>query len=91
MLAAKRAEILRLAEHHGARNLRVFGSATRADFGTESDFDFLVDHAPAPPPFFPGGVQHALQELLGRKVDVVTEAALHPRIRDRVLREAIVL
>lgn len=91
LLIEKREEILAAARDQGAVNVRVFGSAARGDYGPDSDFDFLIDCGPVRPPFFPGGAQHALQELLGRKVDVVTEAALHPKIRARVLREAVAL
>jgi hypothetical protein len=50
--------------------------------------DLLVDVGPDPSPFFPGGLLADLEELLGRRVDVLTENALHWYIRDRILREA---
>ncbi len=90
-LREKREEILATAKEHGAVNLRVFGSAARGDYGPDSDFDFLIDCGPERPPFFPGGVQYALQELLRGRVHILTEAGLHPKIRDNVLREAIPL
>jgi len=39
----KRAEILRLAELHGCRNVRVFGSVANGESRPDSDVDFLVD------------------------------------------------
>ncbi len=90
-LRIKRGDILRVAARHGARNVRVFGSAVRGEAGPESDIDFLVDVGPDHTPFFPGGLLADLEELLGCKVDIVTEEALHWYIRDRVLKEAVPL
>ena len=88
LVADRREEILRLAEKHGARNVRVFGSAARGELEPGSDVDFLVDAGPEPSAFFPGGLITDLQDLLGREVDVATEPALHWFIHDRVLEEA---
>jgi hypothetical protein len=91
ILKNKRAEILRIADRHGACNLRVFGSVARGEARPDSDIDFLIECGPHRTPFFPGGLLIDLQKLLGRKVQVVTESALHPRIRERVLQEAVPL
>lgn len=90
-LKSKREQILRIASHHGARNVRVFGSMIRGEAGPDSDVDFLVEAGPQRTPFFPGGLITDLEELLGRPVDVVTENALHWYIRDNVLKEALPL
>lgn len=91
LVSAKRDEILRLAKHHGARNVRLFGSVARGQANEESDVDVLVEAGPETTAFFPGGLVADLEDLLGCKVDVVTEAALHPYIRERVLGEAVPL
>ncbi|MBM4287514.1 MAG: nucleotidyltransferase family protein [Deltaproteobacteria bacterium] len=91
LIQEKRDEILRLAARHGAYNVRVFGSAARGEAGPESDLDFLVNVGPERSPFFPGGLLADLEELLGCKVDIVTEKGLHWYIRERVLREAVPL
>jgi len=88
LIRAKREDILRLAARHGATNVRVFGSVARGEAGPESDLDLLVDVGPVHSPWFPAGLMADLELLLGRRVDVVTERALHWYIRDRVLREA---
>jgi predicted nucleotidyltransferase len=87
-IQSKREEILAIAAKHGAINLRVFGSAARGDAGPESDVDLLVEAGPKVSDWFPGGLLMDLQELLGRKVDVVTPGALHWYIKDRILNEA---
>jgi predicted nucleotidyltransferase len=91
LLQEKREEILRIAVRHGAYNVRVFGSAVRGEAGPDSDVDFLVEVGPGRSPWFPAGLMLDLEELLGRKVDVVTEQALHWYIHDRVLEEAVPL
>jgi uncharacterized protein len=91
LLIRNRAEILRLAASHGARNVRVFGSVARGETGPESDVDFLVDLDPDRTLLDLGGLLMDLQDLLGRKVDMVTEKGLHWYIRDRVTREAVPL
>ena len=86
-----RAEILRLAAKHGARNVRVFGSCARGDAGEDSDVDLLVDVGPDHSSWFPGGLVADLEDLLRRRIQVVTTRALNPRLRDRVLSEAVSL
>jgi uncharacterized protein len=91
LLKEKRKEILRIALRHGAKNIRLFGSVARSEAGESSDIDILVEVAENPSPWFPGGLIADLEELLERKVHVVTIGALHSYIRDRVLQEAIPL
>ena len=90
-LTDQRDSILEIAARHGARNIRVFGSVARGQSSPDSDVDFLVDAGPDRTPFFPGGLIADLQDLLGRRVEVVTADALHWFIRDRVLNEAVPL
>lgn len=90
-LLLKRNEIRQLAATHGARNVRVFGSFPRGEANDASDVDFLVELGPKTSSWFPAGLILDLEGLLGRKVDVVTEASLHPMMRERVLREAVPL
>ncbi len=88
VVKAHRTEILAIAERHGARNVRVFGSVARGQADGRSDVDFLVEMEPGRSLFDVGGLLMELQGLLHRPVDVVTVNGLRPRIRDRVLREA---
>jgi uncharacterized protein len=85
---SKREDILQLAARRGARNVRLFGSVARDEAGPDSDVDFLVDLEPGRSLLDLGGLLMDLQKLMGRKVDVVTETGLRPRLRPRVLREA---
>lgn len=91
LLKEKREEILRTASKHGAGNVRVFGSVARGEARPDSDVDLLVEVGPDRTPFFPGGLIADLEELLGKKVQVVTQEGLHWYIRERVLEEAVAL
>lgn len=91
LLESKREEILRIAARHGARKVRVFGSAARGEADEASDVDFLVEMEPGRSLLDMGGLLMELRALLGREVDVVTERGLKARIRERVLREALPL
>ena len=88
-LRKQRATILEIAANHGASNVRVFGSVVRGEETPESDIDFLIDYDPDKiTPWFPGGLLMDWQDLLGRKVDILTENGISPLIREQVLLEA---
>jgi len=89
LIRAKRGEILRIAARHGVLSIRLFGSVARGEAGPHSDVDFLVEVGTNHSPFFPGGLVADLEELLGRRVEVVETEGLHPLLRDRVLSEAV--
>jgi predicted nucleotidyltransferase len=90
-LGPARAAVLRIARQFGARSVRLFGSLARGEADAASDVDLLVELEPGRSLLDLGGMQFELEALLGRHVDVVTERGLRPRIRDRVLREAVPL
>lgn len=86
-----RAEILRVATEYGARNVRVFGSVARGQATASSDLDLLVNLDAGRSLLDLIALKQELEDLLGREVDVVTEAALSPYLREQVLREAVTL
>ncbi len=91
ILSERREEILEVASKYGARNVRVFGSASRGQDDAESDLDLLVEMERGRSLFDLGGLLTELNELLSCHVDIVTEAGLKERIRDHVIAEAIPL
>jgi uncharacterized protein len=91
LLKTKREIILRIAQAHGARNLRVFGSVARGDNQEASDVDFLVDFEPGTSLLQHGALIAELEELLGCRVDVAPEKSLRENVRERVLQEAVPL
>lgn len=79
-----------LAGAYGVESLAVFGSVARGEATAGSDVDLLVRFHGHPPGLF-GFVrlERQLSELLGRPVDLVTESALKPRLRDQILAESV--
>ena len=91
VLQRYRAEILELALRHGARDVRVFGSLARGEGRDDSDLDLLVTLGEGRSLLDLVGLKQDLEDLVHRPVDVVTEAALSPYLREQVLAEAIPL
>jgi uncharacterized protein len=90
-LKEKRQEILRIAQAHGATNIRVFGSVARGEEGPESDLDLLVEMKPESSLLDLVSLWQDLEDLLGYKVDVITEGGISPYLRDRIYAEAVLL
>ena len=88
LLHEKRAEIEQIAAHHGVIRLRIFGSAARGEATAESDVDFLVQTGSVTSAWFPAGLILDLEALLGRRVEIVTERALRPELRESVFHDA---
>jgi uncharacterized protein len=76
-------------EPYGVSAFFLFGSIVRGEAREDSDIDLIVDFAKPVGLFDFIGLQERLCAVLGRPVDLVTRAALKPRIRARVLEEAI--
>lgn len=88
LLKAQREEILRIAAKYGARNVRIFGSMARGEADETSDIDLLVDFEPGRSLLDQTALIVELEDFLGRRVDVVTEAAIFWPLRRKILREA---
>lgn len=91
LLKDKREAILQLAEKYGAYNVRIFGSVVRGESGPESDVDFLVAVEAGRSLLDLVGLWQDLEDLLGRKVDVVSEGGVSPYLQDQIFAEAIPL
>ena len=88
LIEANRAAIPDLAAKYRVADVRVFGSMARGDATDSSDVDPLVRPLPGASLLDLGGLLMDVQDLLGRRVDVVSERALHPALRVRILGEA---
>jgi predicted nucleotidyltransferase len=91
ILKDRRETILRVAASHGARDVRVFGSRARGAARSDSDVDILVKLETDRSLLNLIAMKQDLEDLLGCKVDVVTETALSLYNREQVLNEAIAL
>jgi predicted nucleotidyltransferase len=84
-------EIRRIASRCGIGNVRVFGSVARGESGPASDIDFLVDLEPGRDLLDLIAAKQDLEDLLGRKVDIVTERSLSPYIREFITKDLVYL
>ena len=85
----RRDEILAIAKKHGAKSVRVFGSFARGEEKLESDLDIIVETEKGTSLLDIIAIKQDIEELLGHKVDVVTEASISPYIRNKVIGEAV--
>jgi len=90
-LRQKRSAILEIARKWGAYDVRIFGSIARGEAGPSSDVDFIVRFHPDRSLLDHGGLLMDLQELLGIKVDIISEGGMRDRFRKHVMKEAIPL
>ena len=80
---------LKLLRSLGVESLSLFGSAARNESGAQSDADFLVRFR-APPSYDRFmDLKQLLEDTLGVRVDLVTNDALRPAMRENVERDAI--
>ncbi|MBI4799508.1 MAG: nucleotidyltransferase family protein [Desulfarculus sp.] len=91
LIQERRADILAVAALHGAQRVRVFGSRARGQGGPASDLDLLVDLEPERTLLDLIAIKQDLEDRLACRVDVLTEAALSPYMRQRVIDEAVAL
>lgn len=95
LLEHNRAEIDVLCRRYGVARLAVFGSALRDDFDADSDVDFLVEFADTKSRDYVDrylDLAVALEQLLGRKVDLVTvKSVVNPIFREVVFRDKVEL
>lgn len=91
LLQNRRADILRIAKSHGIKDLRVFGSVSRGQDRADSDVDLLVRLDSDRSLLDMVAFKQDVEDILGCKVDVVTEEAVSPYIREQVLRDALIL
>jgi predicted nucleotidyltransferase len=86
-----KSEILRLAEQHGARNVRVFGSVARGEATSASDLDLLVEMEAGRSYLDFVAFWQDVEEALGCRVDVVADGGVSPYLRDKIYGEAVPL
>jgi len=91
LIETHRTELIALAKRRGLTGVRLFGSMSRSDGRDSSNVDLLVTLSPGVSALALGGLLLDAQDLLGRRVDVVTEASLHSALRERVLADAVPL
>lgn len=90
-MRARRAEMIGLGRRHGVDHIRIFGSVARGDANEVSDLDLLVDVQPDQGLLALSAFALDVEDLLHVPTQVTTVKGLNPRIRDRVVAEAVEL
>lgn len=83
-----RPQIMELAYKYRARSVSVFGSCVRGEMRADSDIDFLVDFEEEYTLLDIAGMMKGLEDLLGRKVDVIDRPSLRRELQESVFQEA---
>lgn len=86
-----REAILAIARRYGASDIRIFGSVARGDATESSDLDLIVRFGPECSLFDHGGLLMDLQDLLGVKVDVISENGMRERFRNHIMQDVVPL
>jgi len=89
LLIKHKTRILQIANRHGAFNIKIFGSFARGEENENSDIDLLIKLQPGRSLLDLIAIKQDIEDLLGCKVDVVTDAAISPYIREPVMNEAV--
>lgn len=84
----KREQIISIAKQNKINNVMLFGSVLREEERPDSDIDFLVECNDDCSLFDIISLKHALEEFLGRQIDVVTADSIHWTLKDKILQEA---
>ena len=84
----RREEILNIANQYGARNVRLFGSCARNEDSADSDVDVVVEMASGRDLLDLIAIEQDLSELLGCKVDVLTDGGISPYLEKKILTKA---
>ncbi|MBK7771246.1 MAG: nucleotidyltransferase family protein [bacterium] len=83
--------LIAVCRTHGTRKVALFGSFGRGDAGPNSDVDLIVEFTNPTGLLALVRLERELEEALGRSVDLLTENAISPHLRDRILREQRVI
>ncbi|MCK4695059.1 MAG: nucleotidyltransferase family protein [Candidatus Cloacimonetes bacterium] len=83
--------LIKVLIEHEVKKAALFGSIVRGEATEDSDIDLLIEFKGRKSLLDLVGLKLELQELLRRKVDVVTYKSLHPLLKERILNEEEVI
>jgi len=84
-------KILPILQEYGVEKVALFGSCVRGEMEEDSDIDILVEIKKDISLLDFVGLKQKIEEALGRKVDLVEYDTLKPLLRERILKEQVVL
>ncbi len=80
-------KIVPILKKYGVKRASLFGSAVRGDYAEESDIDILVEMPETATLLDLANLKLDLEDVLQRKVDVLTFDSLHPLLKERIMDE----
>ncbi|HAJ38789.1 MAG TPA: hypothetical protein DCL15_24240 [Chloroflexi bacterium] len=84
-------KLIAICRAQGVKRIGVFGSVARGEATAQSDIDLLVELSPRISLLEFTALERRLSEALGRKVDLLTEAAISPYLRQQILDDVQIL
>ncbi len=84
-------KILPILQNYEVRKVALFGSCARGEMGKDSDIDILVDIKADISLLDFVGFKQKIEEALGRRVDLLEYDTLKPLLRDKIIKEQVVL
>jgi len=84
-------KIIPVLRRYDVRKAAIFGSYVKGEEREDSDIDILVEFKGEKSLLDLAGLKIELEEILGRKVDVLTYNSLHPLLKDKILQEQKVI
>ena len=82
-----RDRLIEICRQNDVARIGVLGSIARAEFNEQSDIDLLIEFSKRKSLLAFVALQRQISTALGRKVDLLTEAAISPYLRDRIKRD----
>lgn len=83
--------VVPILKQYGTKRAGLFGSLIHGNLGPKSDIDLVVELPEGASLLDLAGLGLALEEALGRKVDILTYRSIHPRLRERILAEQVII
>jgi len=80
-------QIIPVLKRFGVKRASLFGSLARGEDREDSDIDILVEFEAGKSLLDLAGLKIELEEVLGRRVDLLTFNSLHPLLKDKILKE----
>jgi len=82
-------KVLEKLREHDVKRASLFGSIVREEMTDESDIDILIEFRGTKSLLDLARLKIELEEMLKRKVDVLTYNSLHPLLKDQILAEQV--
>jgi len=84
-------KLIEICRQNDVSRIGVFGSLARGEANAQSDIDLLVEFSKRKSLLALVALERQMSTALGRKVDLLTEAAISPYLRDRIKRDVQII